>query len=613
MASRKQMIIIHKARALRTLAKVIEKGSQCYYLAEDYAAFTELQNRFKAVVEIKNLAGLFDETFQEVKEMLLELLSGLNKKHSSFAWWGGHLASKSTPATPLFFNITCLFCAKKILLRNADRIVFIVDSPALSQCLSALAERQGYQVGNYRNRISEWIQNLRYCLLYIAQIGSFSLTAAQNRWAGFKAPKYRLPKDSSVKKRVVIRSWVTQNIFNSKGEFEDRNFGHLPQWLRSRGYEVWILPMFFNLSAKALNEACARMKNMDQTFLIPEHYLRFSDYVRSLFNGLKVFTRRVEGLKIQDVDVSLLFNEVQIKQGFNVALCVLNLSCHMLKRLKQVEIKIDSFYYAFECNAPENQFVLSCREYFPSADIVGFQHTTFFPNQLAYHLAPGEQDCHPLPDKIVCSGPIYRDLHKKARFPEEILVDGPNLRFGSVYSGRGRNQNFCSNKKNLLLPLTFSYNLAFELFAKVKEALRNTDNYRVYIRTHPLLSKKILKEFLYKINMNDWEFADEGIVQQWLPEIYAVVSTGGTIIILEAISFGTPVIRVIPDNTFYYDPFSSSNYPLKPVNTSLEIREQLQLIDKIQETEAGIFERISQRALREYFPEPNEENLKVFL
>ena len=49
------------------------------------------------------------------------------------------------------------------------------------------------------------------------------------------------------------------------------------------------------------------------------------------------------------------------------------------------------------------------------------------------------------------------------------------------------------------------------------------------------------------------------------------------------------------------------------MNTPLEIRQQLQLIDKIQRNEKGIFERISQEALRDYFPEPNEENLKVFL
>lgn len=612
---RKRVTIIHKSKALRKLAEVIGKDSLCYYLAEDYSIFMELQNKFKGIVKIKNLEGLFDTTFQEMKEALLELLSDLNKKYNSFAWWGGHLASKSTPATPLLLNTTYLLCAKKILLENPASIILIVESPALSQCLSEFARRQGYQVSNCCNRISEWTKNFIQGLRYVAQIGRFSLVSLHNFWAAFRAPRYQLPKESSVKKRVVIRSWVTQSILNGKGKFADRNFGNLPQWLSSRGYEVWILPMFFNLSAMAMRKAYERIKDIDQTFLIPEHYLKFSDYLRSLLNGFKAFRQRIEGIQIEDIDISPIFNEVQRKQGFNVGLCLLNLSCQMLKRLKEAKVQIDGFYYAFECNAPENQFVLSCRQYFPEADIIGFQHTTFFSNQLAYHLAPGEYAHRPLPDKIICSGPAYRALHQKARFPETILIDGPNLRFESVYTNRNRRQGLenGTNKKKLLLPLTFSYNLAFELFVKVKEALKNTDNYRVYIRTHPLLSKKILKQFLYKINVDDWEFADEGIVQQWLPEIYAVVSTGGTVIILEAISFGTPVIRVIPDNTFYYDPFSGSNYPLSPVTTPLEIRQQLEFVDDIQKNEERIFEKISNETLHDYFPQPTEENLKVFL
>ncbi len=200
-------------------------------------------------------------------------------------------------------------------------------------------------------------------------------------------------------------------------------------------------------------------------------------------------------------------------------------------------------------------------------------HTTFFQNQLAYHLVPHEKYYHPLPDKIVCSGPIYVKLHNGAGFPSEILVAGPNLRFESVYIEKAEIKNSGGNKKKmLLLPLTFSYDLAFELFVKTGEALKNILDYQVYIRSHPLLSKKNLIEFLNKIGMNNYEFADDGIIQDWLVKSYAVISTGASITNLEAVSMGTPVIRVIPDNSFFYDPFTWPNYPLEPVNSSSEIR-----------------------------------------
>lgn len=611
----RQVTIVPQKRSVSILPKVIKEHSLCFYLSDDYAFFIDLQDKFKGVVEIRNLSGLFDKMFQDMKESILGLVSGVNKKYSSYAWWGGRVASKSTSATPLFLNIVYFLCAKRLLQEQNVNMVFIVNSPALSACISDFSRKQGYEVNDCRNQLHEWSEGLKRYLYYIAQIGSFTLKSLKNRIAALKALQPFMQKKSHAQKRVVIRSWITQDICNKSTEFKDRNFGYLPQWLRSRGYEVWILPMFFNLSV-SMDKVYACMKDHDQAFLIPEHYLKTSDYVRALFNGYKVFGQRIEELRFEDVDVAPLFNEILRRQGFDVHLCMLNLSCHALKRLKQAGFEIDSFYYALECNAPENQFVLSCRKYFPNADVVGFQHTAFFPNQLAYRLAPGDKEHHPLPDKIICSGSVYKDIYRNSRFPVGILADGPNLRFESVYLNRVEEmdiQSFHVDEKRLLLPLTFSYNLAFDLFLKVRDALGDRGEYTVYIRTHPLLSKKVLTKFLGKINMKNYVFADEGTMQEWLSKTYAVVSTGGTITILETMVFGIPVIRVIPDNVFYYDPFFTPNYPFKPVNTSLEIREQLQAIDEVQKSGKGTFEVIAKEVLGNYFSMPNEENLKVFL
>lgn len=610
------LIITLKNNPQVILREIIDRNPSCYYLAEDYDCLVDLQEKFKGKMEIKSLGGVFNETLQEMKDSVLEVLSELNKKNDSYAWWGGQIASKSVSATSIFLNIIYFFCAKKLLLEKSGDIIFIVDSPALSECLANFSKQQGYQVSNYGNRFSGWGKDIKFYLRYVAQAGSFFLRSWQGCGFALHVSKSTLEKRTRAKKRIVIRSWITQGTFDRSGEFKDRNFGRLPQWLRSKGYEVWVLPMFFNLSAKEMKKVYMDMKNSVQTFLIPEHYLKFSDYVRSLYNGYKVLSKRIGRLEIDGLDVSSFVNEDIRRRGLDVPLCVLNLSCHLLKRLKEEGFVIDSFYYALECNAPENQFVLSCRKYFPNANVIGFQHTTFFPNQLAYHLGSKERECRPLPDKIICSGPVYRDLYKKAGFPQTLLADGPNLRFQSVHSycgkvpgAGGRN----GGKKILLLPLTFSHSLAFDLFIKVKDAIGANKSYRVCIRTHPLLSKKVLSEFLKKMNMDEYMFADEGTMQDWLSKAYAVISTGGSVTILEAASFGIPVIRVIPDNTIYYDPFSATSYPLRPVNTSFEVRQQLELIEKLQEDGKMPFNDMAKDILHNYFADSNEENLQVFL
>ena len=609
----KCVTIIPIKKAMSLLPKLANGNSICYYLTDDYAHFTDLRDKFTDKIKIINLSGIFQETFQEIKESFLESIAKLNKRYNSLEWWGGQIASRNPASTKLVLNITYLFCVKKILSGSDKDVIFIVNSQALSACISTAAIKAGYQVVRFRSRINKYLGVIGLWIYNAAQITYFFLKVLQSRRAAFKLLKPLPAKKSSSKKRIVIRSWVTKGNFGKSGKFKERNFGPLPAWLCSKNYEVWTMPMFFNLPMKT-KEVYALLKDQEQLFLIPDHYLKLSDYARVLYLGYKRLRKRIKDAEIRRTNIAPIFNEVIKKSGFEPSLLILNLCCPMLKRLKERGFEIDIFYYPFEGNTPEKQFILYCRKYFPNSKIIGFQHTTFFPNQLAYHLGPNEKDYHPLPDKIVCSGPIYVRLHKEAGFPSEILVAGPNLRFESVYQDKPERRNISvRDKKMLMLPLTFSHDLAFELFAKVNDALKDIKGYKVYIRSHPLLSKKNLIEFLCKIDMDNYEFADDGVIQEWLPQMDAIISAGASITILEAVSMGTPVIRVVPDNTFFYDPFVWPDYPLKPVNTSSEIRQQLRIIDEILDNDKEAFLKIAKRVLAEYFTKPNDENLGVFL
>jgi hypothetical protein len=609
----KRLKLVPKQLAAFLIPKIINTDSVCYYFNEDVSHFLYLRDKFAGKINIKNLSGLFDGAFQKIKIPLINLISKLNKDYDSLEWWGGQIASRNSASTPLLLNITYLFCARKILCDSKVDLIFVVDSQALYDCISASASELGYQVKKCGKIYLKFTRTTGRCLLYIARIVYFFLKSVQSRKAAFKFLKPLPIKKTSVGKRVVIRTWVTKGAFDGSGKFSNRNFGQLPVWLHNKNYEVLNLPMFFN-SSETIKETCVNIKNQEQAFLISDHYLRFSDYLKVLYDDYKLLRKQIGHAVIEHINVAPIFNEVLRDQGFNPNLSILNLCYPMLNRLKERGYEFEAFYYPFENNVPEKQFILGCRKYFPNSEIIGFQHTTFFPNQLAYHLGPEEKDYHPLPDKIVCSGPIYVKLHNEAGFPSEVLVAGPNLRFESVYEEKAEvMNNGGDNTRMLLLPLTFSYDLAFELFVKTKEALKDISDYRVYIRSHPLLSKKTLIKFLNQINMKNYEFANDGIIQDWLLKSYAVLSTGASITILEAVSMGTPVIRVIPDNTFFYDPFMWPNYPLGPVNSSSEIRRQLELIEEIQVKDTLTFRNIAREVMIKYFTKPNEENLKVFL
>jgi hypothetical protein len=319
---------------------------------------------------------------------------------------------------------------------------------------------------------------------------------------------------------------------------------------------------------------------------------------------------RVEDAEIDEISVAPLLNEV-IGQHLHQP----ELSFSLLERVRDAGLQIDAFYYSFEGNHPEKPFILACREHFPSSRLIAFQHTIFSHNVLSVHLAPGESKFHPLPDKIVCSGPIYVELLESAGFPSEILMAGPNLRHGSVHiaSKMERLKTSKDKQKVILLPLSFSYPIAFDTLLKVKGALEDVMDYKVYIRNHPLLSKKIVVGFLNKIGLVDYAFADDGVIQDWFTGLNGVISGGGaSVTTLEAVVAGVPVIRVIPDNAFFLDPLHLPEYPLHPIHTSGEIQEQLVIISDILRKDGDLFPQFGREVMQACFATPTEENMEVF-
>ena len=231
MKFQKHITIVPKRKAKRVLSKLMDKDILCYYLSDNYDEYVELQNYFEGKIQIKNLSGMFDETFQEIKEKLLQSLADLNKRYNSYAWWGGQVAAKSTLATSLQLNITYYMCAQKLLLKKSGNTVFIVESSALAKCLSGFSRKQGFRCRDYRNKLFEYWSGLKRCLYYIAQIGCFFLRTIKNYRVISKNLKLMMEKKTQSKKRVIIRSWVTNNIFDRSEKFRDRNFGYLPDWL----------------------------------------------------------------------------------------------------------------------------------------------------------------------------------------------------------------------------------------------------------------------------------------------------------------------------------------------------------------------------------------------
>ena len=369
-----EIILINKKIALSRVMNIITNNDSCYYLSDDYFYFVKLNKKLPPDCEVLNLSGVFQEALNNLRQPFINLFAELSQKHNSLVWWGTHLASRSSAPIPLLRNITYLHTAIKILdSSNSKRVIFIGESQALLESIAKLALQRGYHVVHHGREV-RIIHISKLCLAYGIRIIDFIRQNFKSRRAAFSTLKPMSKKRTDQRKRVVIMSWVTKDTFSETGEFKDRNFGILPTWLHSQGYEVWTLPMFFNLPGSP-QDMYLLMKNQGDNYLIPSHYLKLSDYFQTLYRGFKQLRIPLKNIHLASMDVTPIFREIQLDRGFSPSLLTSNLCYPLLKRLKESGFQIDKFYYPFENNVPEKPFILGIRQYLPDSEIGPYQHT----------------------------------------------------------------------------------------------------------------------------------------------------------------------------------------------------------------------------------------------
>jgi hypothetical protein len=612
----KQLILLDKRIALSRLSSIIRPNDLCYILSKDYSTYLKLNKHIPEGCAVLSLSGKFQRKINSLRKPYLDLFAKLSKKYNSIEWWGMNIASRNSASIPLQLNITYLFCAKEILeeankSKFPCRLIFIAESQALLGLINKLGQNNNYDVKQPSKIIIKILSRVRLFILYIFRLLAFIILNCHNRILAFSVLN-PLKINDFEEGTLVIRSWINEGSFNETGHYIDRNFGVLPEWLKSKGFKVIMLPMFFSLG-KPLKDIYLMAKKQNIPFLIHHHYLRLIDYFKILYLGYKQISIPFNNITLESLDISGLFREIQLQEGFSRVVLSENLCYYLLKRIKKIGFHIDRFYYAFENNLPEKLFILGCKEFFPESEVIAYQHTVWFNDQLGMHITNDEARYHPIADKIIYHGPIYYEVLRKAGFPKNRLVAGPNLRFHSLHKDVPKlNKNI--KRPNILLPLTFDCDLAYDQIHKMKIASNDFPELSIYIRRHPLFNwqYKELVQFLDDINMDNYQFADEGSIQDWLSNTDIVFSTGGTIVIVETVIMGVPLIKVEPDNNFFLDPLAWTDYPIKVVNSLDEIRNAINLLLGLEKEDRNKFQAIGEKVLSNYFTETNKNNMAVF-
>lgn len=581
--------------------------SKWLYLNDDYNRFLELQKTAPKNVAVENLKGEFGTYYNRIKEPLLMEFNILEKAVNKDIWWSGQISSHTSTGTKLIQNVVYAYYVKEITCKKMDsNILIICPDSGLLRCIAKTCKQLSikYTIINFSvlNKLKEYS-------IYILKMKKNIII--------FYLDFFRLKRfikhlhfniDSLKGKKIVIfRSWITEGTFKEGEKYFDRNFGTLPLVLKEKGDDVVIIPMLFNIR-QPLKSLINKMAKQNIPFLFPQQILNFSscfyllwiEFLRSVLNF-----KRISVLK---TDVSDIFKNENLKTCFDLGLLTLNLVHPLLKKMQQKKIEIIKIFYPFENNAAEKLFILSKQKYFPNAILVGFQHTILISGQFGLELYKDDSKHIPLPDRMVCSGVECVKIFDKLNFPSSILSNGPCLRFGHIrkYVCNKRSSNYGSQLK-VAMALPFNQNLAYEEIHKVSIALADI-NHVIFLKVHPLLDFNKLEDFVNKVQFKSYEYKEFPCDKLFNSSDIAF-EIGTSVTQLEAVACGIPLIRLVPDNTFHFDPMFWMDYPIKPSRTTQEIQKNLKIALNLKEEELLVF---SNKVKYDYFNEVTDATISNF-
>jgi hypothetical protein len=602
--------VLSNTDARRILPDELKEDDRLYYFGVDYLAFRKLKIHFKGKGQVLLPGKLFHESVSNLENDFLKFFQRIISNNQSDLFWETSFASRNSASMPLLRQMGYYRCAVQLLSEGNGKLFFVCESAALADLLRKVANDMGLTCPQ-TSSLPDFTSMLRiYCKLIMRAL--YFLAESMSKWVYTRLIKNKRIDKSDHRQRFIIRSWVTAGCLDKEGKYVDRNFGVLPEYLIKNGVDVWTMPMFFNLDRSIFNQ----MKLMvlcGRQLLFPEQYFSAWDVMRTVRDGFASLFLDLSGCIFDGRDFSGLVMEVHLQTALSQQLLSYNMAKYAIKKMADDGVKIDRFIYAMENTAAEKPFIIACRRFYPETEIVGFQHTAWFKEQMCVFLDQGERAYHPLPDRIIVSGRRYLDILTETGFPKNMICLGPNLRYPSINKAvLSVNNEHHKEPKSILLILNFDPDQTLEFLEKVRESLVEIPFDQIYIKAHPLYPVKRLAAFLRSIEFPPYRLVS-GTVQEWLTCVGAVLMTGGSISNLEAMASGCPLIRVSLDGNFDFDSLWD-DYPFAPfVHTSSEISFFLEKALSLDDHQKRELMEFGLSLIDRYFEPVSEDNLKVFL
>jgi len=609
-----KIYLVHAdANRKNVLKKVLNQEGpiQWLYLGRNYIKLMQWQKCLGFKFKHIQYSELLHNIAIQWRQPYIDWISQLGKLYNGLSWWSSSIAQKHTAGYSLYHNICYLHIA---LLTGRE-----IKSPLLIIGESKFLLRRIASEHSLQKRI-KWIYKPYFISIYTFAIlkmifvwirylvrGYFEIVDAKKTKEGFEG--FPLFSD---KVRILIHSCIEDTYFGEDGTPNDRYFTILPIELQKRGFDIVTLPWLFNIK-RTRQEAFKWFREHPGEYLIPADYYNILDYLWSAWIIIQqIWIPRGKQI-FEGMDITLLVSEERLRQASSHSAAMFVLYYRLIKRWKQIGLKLNIFIDTFENMFSEKPQVMAFRKYMPDVVTVGYQHY-IAPYDLWFcmYTTAEESTLAPHPDVIVCNSKFMKDLFSRHGFPESKLVIGPSLRYLPLTKNINHINDKIEDNKKILVILTIDPFVVSETLTKLIEAFPDNEGVTFLIKVHPMMSKSVWLSILQDVTLPKHMNVvyDEMVVL--IPKIACSIIMFSTAS-LELLLYGVPVILLGRETDFDMNPLAWFFDLEKPVHTSKELRENvLRIISEPDESRKKI--QLFSKSYRKLLLSPiNDDTINSFV
>lgn len=558
---------------------------------------------------------MLDEAALSLRAPFVAWVDALHARHGSDRrWWFTQVAEHNSLVSPLFLYSCYLVVARRCLDLRRPPAVIVAESWGVVDALSALFRSRGLPVlvvGAWRSQLSRGWDVLRV----VARLGQFVVRSIGLQRAARKTRDMRQrPGGPRPAPRALVVTYFHEGSMAEDGVFRDRYLPALHEYLAARGMEVWVLATLADRHGTAA--AKYRWMNGSRTrFLVPEDWLRLSDYVRATVDSLYGWWRPSGPAVLLDLDIGPLLAEERRRQVAANAVREAGLLFRLPARLREAGFVPERVIAWSENQMRDKALVMGCRASFPGVVLSGVQNSPLYGNVLSMFPTARECDAGVIADRVVCSGPLPASILERASGGHLSTRVGCALRYAYLWQRSGAEvpPARADGSRDVLVALPVTPGAAALLLDLLLPLCRMRPAWRWHFKPHPDYTLDDLKPALGPDAERLPGRVVSGSLGDWLAKVDVVIASGsGTV--LECVAFGTPVILVGGLQTFSLDPMEWFNGAFVPIcYSATEVIRELDRVGCGVGAERDEAQRRRIEVLEAWFAPVSEEALRRFV